>query len=52
MSNIEVARDFFQANLPANLLARIDLQQLELSADSHISKDLDAKYTDLMFYVS
>ena len=50
-SRREVASDFLRAQLPAGLLAEIDLDSLMIGKDSYVSRDLRASYSDLVYRV-
>ncbi|MFW5724364.1 MAG: Rpn family recombination-promoting nuclease/putative transposase, partial [Halochromatium sp.] len=45
----EIAQDFLRWHLPAELLAFVDLDSLEISKDSYVSKELRASYSDLVY---
>ncbi|WP_416274713.1 Rpn family recombination-promoting nuclease/putative transposase [Lamprobacter sp.] len=45
----EIAQDFLRWHLPAELLACVDLDSLEISKDSYVSKELRASYSDLVY---
>ncbi|WP_295387895.1 Rpn family recombination-promoting nuclease/putative transposase [uncultured Thiodictyon sp.] len=47
----EVAEDFLRNQLPADLLAEIDLGTLEICKDTYVSKDLRSAYSDLVYRV-
>ena len=48
----EVARDFLRCQLPAELLAELDLTTLEISKDSYVASDLRTAYSDLVYRVA
>jgi len=45
----EIAQDFLRWHLPAELLEFVDLDSLEISKDSDVSKELRASYSDLVY---
>ena len=45
----EIAQDFLRWHLPAELLEFVDLDSLEISKDSYVSKELRASYSDLVY---
>ncbi|NEX17761.1 MAG: hypothetical protein C1943_14355 [Halochromatium sp.] len=45
----EIAQDFLRQHLPAELLEVVDLDSLEISKDSYVSKELRASYSDLVY---
>ncbi|MBK5937885.1 Rpn family recombination-promoting nuclease/putative transposase, partial [Halochromatium roseum] len=45
----EIAQDFLRQHLPAELLEVVDLESLEISKDSYVSKELRASYSDLVY---
>ncbi|MBK5929958.1 Rpn family recombination-promoting nuclease/putative transposase [Halochromatium salexigens] len=45
----EIAQDFLRQQLPAELLEVVDLESLEISKDSYVSKELRASYSDLVY---
>ncbi|MBK5929953.1 Rpn family recombination-promoting nuclease/putative transposase [Halochromatium salexigens] len=45
----EIAQDFLRQHLPAELLAVVDLDSLEISKDSYVSRELRASYSDLVY---
>jgi len=47
----EIAVDFLRHHLPAELLAEIDLETLEISKDTYVSADLRSAYSDLVYRV-
>ena len=47
----EIALDFLRHHLPAELLAEIDLETLEISKDTYVSADLRSAYSDLVYRV-
>jgi len=51
MADLRVARDFFKAHLPAELLKRVNLQTLGLVHDSFIDGDSSKKESDLIYSV-
>jgi hypothetical protein len=50
-SRREIATDFLRWHLPADLLAEIDLDTLEIGKDSYVSSDLRSAYSDLVYRV-
>ncbi len=50
-SRREIATDLLRWHLPADLLAEIDLDTLEISKDSYVSSDLRSAYSDLVYRV-
>jgi predicted transposase/invertase (TIGR01784 family) len=46
---VEVARDFLRHNLPADLLALVDLETLEVSSETHVAEDLRESCSDLVY---
>ncbi len=49
MTDCRVALDFFNAHLPADLLAIVDLNCLELQATSHADDLRSERTTDMTF---
>lgn len=49
---LEIARDFLLQNLPAALLAEIDLTTLEISKDTYVGEDLREDCSDLVYRVA
>ncbi|WP_295446405.1 Rpn family recombination-promoting nuclease/putative transposase [uncultured Thiodictyon sp.] len=49
---LEIARDFLFQNLPAALLAEIDLTTLEISKDTYVGEDLSEDCSDLVYRVA
>ena len=47
----EIALDLLRWHLPAELLAEIDLDTLEISKDTYVSSDLRSAYSDLVYRV-
>ena len=47
----EIATDFLRQQLPAEILADIDLGTLEISKDTYVSTDLRSAYSDLVYRV-
>ena len=45
----EISQDFLRWHLPAELLEYVDLDSLEISKDSDVSKELRASYSDLVY---
>jgi predicted transposase/invertase (TIGR01784 family) len=50
-SRLEVARDFIAHYLPANVIAVLDLNTLELQKDSFVDADLRENFSDLLYRV-
>jgi len=50
-SRIEIARDFLRHQLPAPLLANLDLTALDISKDTYVTKELSESYSDLVYRV-
>lgn len=48
----EVARDFLRCQLPAALLAELDLTTLTIGEDSYVASDLRTAYSDLVYRVA
>jgi predicted transposase/invertase (TIGR01784 family) len=48
----EVARDFLRCQLPAALLAELDLTTLTIGKDSYVASDLRTAYSDLVYRVA
>lgn len=46
---VEVARDFLAHHLPADLLAAVDLDSLEIATESHLAADLRESCSDLVY---
>ena len=51
MAHREVAREFFEQNLPANIRAVVDLETLQLKKESYVDEDLSEVISDLLFSV-
>jgi predicted transposase/invertase (TIGR01784 family) len=51
MQNIEVARDFFKANLPAKILKYVHLETLTLQSVSYIDDKLKSLYSNIVYRV-
>ncbi|WP_295443534.1 Rpn family recombination-promoting nuclease/putative transposase [uncultured Thiodictyon sp.] len=47
----EIAADFLRQQLPAELLADVDLGTLEIFKDTYVSTDLRSAYSDLVYRV-
>lgn len=47
----EIAQDFLRNQLPADLLAEVDLGTLEVSKDTYVATDLRSAYSDLVYRV-
>ncbi|WP_200252575.1 Rpn family recombination-promoting nuclease/putative transposase [Lamprobacter modestohalophilus] len=45
----EIAQDFLRQQRPTELLEVVDLDSLEISKDSYVSKELRASYSDLVY---
>ncbi len=52
MSDLRVAKDFFQHYLPSALQQQIDLDSLLLRKDSFVDKELKTSLTDLLYAVN
>ena len=52
MQDIRVARSFFEANLPQELIADLDFDTLELKSSSFIGSDLKELLSDLVYSIS
>jgi len=52
MHHIDVAKDFFIANLPKHILKKIDLNTLALEAGSFVDGALRATQTDILYRVN
>ncbi|MFZ0545762.1 MAG: Rpn family recombination-promoting nuclease/putative transposase [Candidatus Promineifilaceae bacterium] len=50
-SHVEVAHDFIEQYLPAEVVAALDLDTLELQKDSFIDADLREHFSDLLYQV-
>jgi predicted transposase/invertase (TIGR01784 family) len=50
-SRREIALDFLRRYLPAELLAEIDLDTLDIGKDSYVASDLRTAYSDLVYRV-
>ncbi|MFB1502052.1 Rpn family recombination-promoting nuclease/putative transposase, partial [Thiocapsa sp. N5-Cardenillas] len=50
-SRREIALDFLRWHLPAELLAEIDLDTLDIGKDSYVASDLRTAYSDLVYRV-
>lgn len=51
MFDAPVAKDFFEANLPPEILNLLDLETLELTTNTVIDSKLNARYTDILYKV-
>ena len=49
MTDIRVAREFFETYLPKDILERVDLNYLELSPNSYIDKALKGSASDVLY---
>ena len=47
----EIAQDFLRNQLPADLLAEVDLGTLVVSKDTYVSTDLRSAYSDVVYRV-
>jgi predicted transposase YdaD len=47
LSDKKIAMDFFEAHLPRNILATIDLNSLEICKESYIEEDLRESIDDI-----
>lgn len=52
ISDVRVAREFFEQHLPEGVLALVDLTTLKLSSNTYIDKDLRAFSSDVLFEVN
>jgi hypothetical protein len=48
----EVARDFLRCELPAALLAELDLATLTIGKDTYVASDLRTAYSDLVYRIA
>ncbi|HHX11625.1 MAG TPA: Rpn family recombination-promoting nuclease/putative transposase, partial [Clostridiales bacterium] len=48
---MEIAKDFMKGYLPVSILDIVDFSTLELQKDSHINKQLQEVFSDLLFKV-
>ena len=51
LSDIQIAKDFFEAHLPRNILAKIDLNSLAICKESYIEEDLRESIDDIVYRV-
>jgi hypothetical protein len=51
ISDVRVAREFFEQHLPETVLALVDLATLKLSPNTYIDKELQAFSSDVLFEV-
>ena len=51
-SRLAIAQDFLRHQLPAGLLAEIDLSTLAISKDSYVTPELRQIYSDLVYSVA
>jgi hypothetical protein len=51
MADVRVAQEFFETNLPANLLECVDLSSLSLEKESFIDEHFKATEADLIYSV-
>jgi predicted transposase/invertase (TIGR01784 family) len=51
MQNVKVAKDFFKANLPQNILKRINLETLALAPGSFLDAQLKESISDIVYSV-
>jgi len=49
---VNIAKDFFKANLPENILQKIDLDSLEIQPGSFVDEALKATQTDILYRVN
>ena len=49
--SLEIAKDFMKGYLPVSILDIVDFSTLELQKDSHINKQLQEVFSDLLFKV-
>lgn len=52
MFDIPVAKDFFEANLSTDVLNQVDLNSLQLSPGTLISRELVTRHTDILYRVN
>lgn len=52
MSNMIIAKDFFQHHLPNEILHQVDLSSLSLQTGSFVDQDLQQKFTDILYAVN
>lgn len=52
LANIEVARDFFDIHLPAEMKAHCDLSTLALSHDSYVEDNHKEYFTDMVYHIT
>jgi|ERR1700677_2653654 len=52
MQDLRVARSFFEANLPQELVIQLDFDTLELQPSSFVSPDLKELISDLLYSIS
>ncbi len=51
LGNGETAGDFLKNYLPQDLLANIDLDSLEIQKDTYIEKELEERFSDILYHV-
>lgn len=51
LSDIQIARDFFEAHLPRSILTKVDLNSLEICKESYIEDDLKESIDDIVYKV-
>jgi hypothetical protein len=51
LSHAQAARDLIQTHLPAELVAALDLDSLELQKDTFVDEELRESYSDLLYSV-
>ena len=49
MQDLAVARDFFEAHLPAHIKKLVDLDTLKLESSHFVDKKFKEKYVDLLY---
>lgn len=49
IKNLPVAKDLFISSLPAAIQTKLDLDQLEVTSESHIDENLKAFMSDIIF---
>ena len=52
LSNIEIAKDFFRANLPKTVLDEVDLTTLAIYNGSFVDKELNQSHVDILYTVN
>lgn len=52
LSDVQIARDFFEAHLPRGILAKIDLNSLAICKESYIDEELKESIDDIVYKVN